>query len=131
MPDLKTALIIDDDSDIRELLRMMLESGGFQVDALSDGIDAVAIEKSYDVILLDLQMPVFDGRRLTDYWELTKPEILRRVIVLTGYSRLASDRRPATFASVAKPFDYRELMKVVDACAAQFGKAPSSGGDHV
>ena len=130
MNELKTALIIDDDADIRELLRVMLETDGFQVDALSDGIDAVALKKSYDVILLDLQMPVFDGQRLTDYWELTDPEILRRVIVLTGYSRLAMDREPATFASVAKPFEYRALMKVVNACVAQFQKDASSGGTH-
>ena len=131
MTDLKTALIIDDDADIRELLRVMLEAGGFQVDAMSDGIDAVALAKSYDVIVLDLQMPVFDGQRLTDYWELTQPEILRHVIVLSGYSRLANARKLATFATVQKPFDYRELMKVIEACAAQFENVPSSGGHDV
>lgn len=127
MPELKSALIIDDDADIRELLRVMLESGGFQVDALTDGIHAVSLDKEYDVIVLDMQMPVFDGQRLTDYWALTRPEILSRVIVLSGYSRLARDRTPATFANVPKPFDYRALMKVVNDCASQFHNLPLSG----
>jgi two-component system response regulator CpxR len=115
----KTALIIDDDADIRELLRLMLETGGFQVDDLSDGIDALNLKKRYDVILLDLKMPVFDGQRLTDYWQLTDPDILRRVIVLSGFSRLTKDREPPTFARLSKPFDYLTLMKVVDECIAQ------------
>jgi two-component system response regulator CpxR len=119
MTDLKTALVIDDDADIREVLRVMLESGGFQVDTLSDGIDAVDLKKWYDVILLDLKMPVFDGQRLTDYWQLTAPDILRRVIVLSGYSRLKMDQEPTTFARLEKPFDYRTVMKVVDECIAR------------
>lgn len=115
----KTALIIDDDGDIREVLRVMLEAGGFQVDVLPDGIDALELKRWYDVILLDLKMPVFDGQRLTDYWQLTDPPILRRVIVLSGYSRLKMDQEPATFARVAKPFDYATLMKVIGDCIAQ------------
>ena len=118
MSDPKTALVIDDDADIREVLRVMLESRGFQVDNLSDGIDAVDLKKWYDVILLDLKMPVFDGQRLTDYWQLTNPDILRRVIVLSGYSRMTMDKDPPTFARLEKPFDYKTVMKVVDECIA-------------
>lgn len=125
----KTALVIDDDADIREVIRVMLESGGFQVDVLSDGIDAVDLKKWYDVILLDLKMPVFDGQRLTDYWELTNPDILRRVIVLSGYSRLTIEQAPATFARLEKPFDFQTLMKVVDECISQF-QALYSGRSH-
>jgi len=131
MSDDKTALVIDDDADIRQLLRVMLESGGFQVDVLSDGIDALDLKKWYDVILLDLKMPVFDGQRLTDYWQLTDPDILRRVIVLSGFDRLAMDRDLSTFARLAKPFDYRTLMKVVDECTAQLPTVKSFGGSHV
>src|SRR5512140_2513725 len=130
MSDEKTALVIDDDDDIREVLRTMLESRGFQVDVFSDGIDAVKLEKWYDVILLDLKMPVFDGQRLTDYWQLTDPDILQRVIVLSGYDRLASDRDQPTFARLAKPFDYLTVIRVVDECVAQ-PNLKSVGDGHV
>jgi CheY-like chemotaxis protein len=129
MSDARTALVIDDDADIREVLRTMLESRGFQVDTLSDGIDAVKLEKRYDVILLDLQMPVFDGQRLSDYWQLTNPAILRRVIVLTGYDQLATNHKLQTFARLAKPFDYMTVIRVVDDCLAQPNLSSLGGND--
>ncbi len=125
----KTALIIDDEADIREVLGAMLEIGGFQVDTLSDGIDALNLEKWYDVILLDLKMPVFDGRRLIDYWQLTAPDILRRVVVLTGYDRMAVDGEAPTFARLSKPFEHKTVMKVVDECVAHQTREPL-GGSH-
>ena len=120
----RTALVIDDDGDIREVLRAILETDGFQVDVVSDGIEAVNLEKWYDVILLDLKMPVFDGQRLTSYWHLTQPEILRRVIVLSGYSRITVDEEP-TFARLAKPFEFSKLLKLVRDCIAQVPLAVS------
>ena len=113
----KTALVIDDDADLRELLTAMLEAEGFAVSTFSDGIDAVELTKWYDVILLDMKMPVFDGQRLTAYWQLTEPDVLQRVIVLSGYSRLSSNDGP-TFARLEKPFSHAELLKVVRDCIA-------------
>lgn len=118
-PSLKRALVIDDDDHIRELLQTLLETAGFEVETLRDGIDAVELKKDYDVILLDMKMPIFDAGRLTDYWRMTDPAILRRVILLTGYSRMASDRDLGTFANIAKPFDYRKLLSTVDECVSQ------------
>jgi DNA-binding response OmpR family regulator len=115
----KRALVIDDDDHIRELLQALLETAGFEVDTMRDGIDAVELKHDYQVILLDMKMPIFDGERLTDYWKLTNPEILRRVILLSGYSRLSSDRDFGTFAVIPKPFDYRVLLLTVEACFSQ------------
>jgi DNA-binding NtrC family response regulator len=115
----KRALVIDDDEHIRELLQTLLETAGFEVDTLRDGIDAVVLKKDYQVILLDMKMPIFDGGRLTDYWKLTDPRILRRVILLTGYSRLSSDRDLGAFANLAKPFDYQHLLRIVESCLEQ------------
>jgi DNA-binding response OmpR family regulator len=115
----KRALVIDDDAHIRELLQTLLETAGYEVDTLSDGIDATNLQKHYKVILLDLRMPIFDGQRLTDYWQLTDPDVLRHVIVLSGFSRATRTRDLGTFAMVAKPFDYAELLRVVEACYMQ------------
>ena len=123
----KTALVIDDDADIRQMLRKMLEMGEFHVDVLTDGIDALELTSWYDVILLDWKMPIFDGQRLTDYWQLTDPDLLRRVIVLSGYSRLTMDKPPPTFAVLPKPFDYKSLMQVVDQCITTPSPLESTG----
>jgi CheY-like chemotaxis protein len=121
MSDLKrAALVVDDDPFIAELLRIILESSAFEVDVKSDGIDAVELEREYDVILLDLNMPVFDGERLAEYWELTQPDVLKRVIFLSAYPDFAGDRRlPETFATIGKPFEPDALVQLVERCAAQ------------
>jgi DNA-binding response OmpR family regulator len=119
----KRALVVDDDDHIRELLQTLLETSGFEVDTVRDGIDAIELKKDYHVILLDMKMPIFDAARLTDYWKMTDPGILNRVILLSGYSRLTSDRDFGTFASIAKPFDYRELLTAVDECVRNYVEA--------
>ena len=111
-------LIIDDDAGIRDVVTLLFENRGYDVDALADGIDAVQLPKDYDVILLDLNMPVFDGERLADYWSLTDPMLLDRVIVLSGYSRFARGRDIPAFANVHKPFDTRQLVEVVERCVS-------------
>lgn len=123
---MKRALVIDDDDHIRELLEALLETSGFEVDLMRDGIDAVELKKDYQVILLDMKMPIFDGARLIDYWKLTRPKVLSRVILLSGYSRLSSDRDFGTFAVVEKPFDYRELLTTVEACFAAQSNCPDT-----
>ena len=92
---MKRALVIDDDDHIRELLQALLETAGYHVDLMRDGIDAVDVkEHEYAVILLDMKMPIFDGARLTDYWKLTNPSVLRRVILLSVFNVFQTIRKP-------------------------------------
>ncbi|MEO8383167.1 MAG: response regulator [Acidobacteriota bacterium] len=113
----RSALVIDDDPCITELLEFMLASKGFEVVVINDGIDAVNLLRHYDVILLDLNMPVFDGERLAAYWMLTQPDILRHVIVLSGYSRFTRGRELPSFGWMRKPFDPKALLELVEQCA--------------
>jgi len=115
----RSALVIDDDGDIRELLTAILENAGFVVDTRADGIEALRVTQPYSVILLDVKMPVFDGVRLADYWQLTDPALLNRVIMLTGYSRTPFKPDFTTFATIPKPFKLDELLETIEACASQ------------
>lgn len=94
---------------------------------LPDGIDALELRQHYDVILLDLNMPVFDGERLTDYWSLTDPAALERLIVMTGYSHLTHHRHLPVFATISKPFEVPCLIHAVDDCVRQ-GRSASKAG---
>ena len=114
----RTALVIDDDEAIRELIQVLLESRGFEVDTVADGIHATELTKPYDVIVLDMNMPVFDGARLTDYWMLTAPDVLRRVIILSGFSHTRKPH-PAAFAVLSKPLNHQEFIKIAEECANQ------------
>lgn len=114
------ALVIDDDEHIRDLIAALLESIEFESDLIGDGIHALELHKEYDVIIVDLKMPVFDGERLLDYWSLTRGDILGRVIVMTGYSNYTRGLNlPPTFATISKPFEYRRLLDLVEQCAAR------------
>ena len=56
-------LVVDDKEMIQKLVRSILESAGYQVELVSDGVEAVAAvqEKSYGLILMDIQMLEMDG----------------------------------------------------------------------
>ena len=59
-------LVVDDDLNICESLRLNLESEGFQVKCANDGVEAVSFFKMYnpDLVLLDLMLPKKDGREV-------------------------------------------------------------------
>ena len=59
-------LLIEDDSDMRELVAGHLEHGGFDVQRADDGIkgQALALQYTPDLILLDLMLPKVDGLTL-------------------------------------------------------------------
>ena len=63
MADRKRILIADDDPDLRELLKMDLDSQGYEVLTAADGKDAlqIALAEKLDLILLDVMMPFIDG----------------------------------------------------------------------
>ena len=119
----RRALVIDDDPDITEVLTALLEIRGYEVDVVADGIHALEPKFDYDVVLLDMKMPVFDGERLADYWLTTRPELLDKVIILSGYSRFTRGRELPTFATVTKPFDLESIAQLIDECASR----PSQG----
>lgn len=59
----KKILIVDDEVDLRSLLKDMLQAGGYQTDEAEDGLAALQKLQSqkYDLVLLDLMMPKLHG----------------------------------------------------------------------
>ena len=56
-------LIIEDDKELADVLRMQLQHEGFEVDCIQNGADAIfyALQKAYDAIILDRMLPGMDG----------------------------------------------------------------------
>ncbi len=77
-------LIIDDDEDINNLFKGYLERNGFKVDAYTDPLDALCHFKKdrYDLILLDLKMPLLDG--ISMYNELKKIDKKITICLITA-----------------------------------------------
>ena len=59
----KKALVIEDDNNIAELLRLYLEKDGFDVSLAADGGKGLqaALDISPDIVLLDIMLPTMDG----------------------------------------------------------------------
>ncbi|TET29348.1 MAG: GAF domain-containing protein [Anaerolineales bacterium] len=84
-------LVVDDDPNIPELVRHLLETAPYQIDAASDGANALEAIKRRppDVILLDLMMPNMDGFTLIE--SLRAEEISIPIVVLTAKSLSADE----------------------------------------
>ena len=92
-------LVVEDDADIRQLLELMLRSGGHPVETADDGPTALrlASRSRPRLVITDLRMPAMDGIELIR--ELRRRETLARVpvIIFTAFS--AHDARVRTILS--------------------------------
>ena len=111
-------LIVDDERDIRHLLRTNLELEGFQVIEASDGAEAVrmAQDEAPDLIMLDVMMPEMDGIEVCNRLRASFSTRHIPVIMLTARahrdSRLIGLEKGAN-DYITKPWDSRELMQRV------------------
>ncbi|MPZ49283.1 MAG: response regulator [Dehalococcoidia bacterium] len=112
-------LVIDDDSSLLRMLRLSLISDGFDVTTArhgQEGLDQMQQDGNFDAIVLDLQMPVMDGR--TFYKEMRGSGYSTPVLVLSAYQAEEARRELGAEASLNKPFDpevlVESLHKLVD-----------------
>lgn len=82
----KNVLVVDDEKDIVEFLRQLLEDNGYEVTPAYDGLEAMKLirERKPDLILLDLQMPEETGTGLYRKLQHKKEHKDIPVIVISG-----------------------------------------------
>ena len=120
----KTILVIEDDSNIRELLRLYLEQEGYAVETAQDGMEGLRAFKRLhpDLVLLDLMMPVMDG---TQVIKEIRAQSKTPVIMLTAkgetFDKVAGLELGAD-DYVTKPFEMRELIARVRAVLRRYDK---------
>jgi two-component system response regulator MprA len=105
-------LIVDDDAALRRMLRLTLMDGGFDVRLAENGraaLEAVADDVP-DAVVLDLEMPVMDGR--TFYHELRDRGIEVPVLIVSAHGARAAGRELGTPA-MDKPFNPEDLVSAV------------------
>lgn len=80
------ALVVEDDTTTRLMLKALIESMGCEVDEAADGERAIERldEEDYSVILLDIVLPKVSGTAVMEHLHESDPEKLERVIVVTG-----------------------------------------------
>jgi len=114
-------LCADDDPDVRALCAAALRRAGYAVDEAADGREARAkIEtKQYAAVLLDLAMPYLHGSTLLSMLQKEKPDVMQRIIVVTGMSDAAiAGVQPLVAAVLRKPLTVEGVVRAVtDRCA--------------
>ena len=116
-------LLAEDNELNREIVVAILEDAGIQVTSVKDGIEAVeAIAKAapgaYDLILMDIQMPLMDGYTATkEIRTMKNPDIANIPIIALTANAFDSDKKEALQAGmngyVAKPISIEKLMEVM------------------
>src|SRR4051812_23666045 len=108
----KTVLLVEDDLDVRDTLRDLLESEGFDVIPAANGLQAIDFltlndPPGADLVILDLMMPLVSG------WEvlhvMTADKALRRIPVIV-LSALPVSRPERALELVRKPFTLETLV---------------------
>lgn len=112
-------LIADDDPGIVRLLRLLVERQGFLVDVARDGREAIEkIEKgAYVLMLLDLQMPRFNGFDVVEYISQLPRRPVVLVITALPASQLAKLDPRVVHAIIRKPFDVELLASIISSTA--------------
>lgn len=116
-----TVLIIESNDSIRMMIAVTLRRAGFDTRLAPDVEQAADLlrRSACDVILRDLNLAPVERVRSIQQLAATRPEFLRRTVIATTARETALDGAPlgAVFAVINKPFDLRELVDTVTACA--------------
>jgi signal transduction histidine kinase/ActR/RegA family two-component response regulator len=130
-------LLVEDNVVNQKVARLTLERLGFQVDVAGHGGIAVdmASRDDYDLICMDVQMPVMDGREATRrIRSLGCPSASARILAMTGHA-FREDREECLRVGmddfIAKPFDLFDLKEKLDRLLidSDGGSPPSSAMD--
>ncbi|MFA5072908.1 MAG: sigma-54 dependent transcriptional regulator [Nitrospirota bacterium] len=117
LPSTGTLLLVDDDRNLLELMRMRLESSGYTVTAAPDEQEAKknALERPFDLAIVDLQLIHQDGITLMEELHRMNPRM--PVIILTAHGSIESAveaMKRGAYTYLTKPFDARELVLHVE-----------------
>ncbi|HEX2832297.1 MAG TPA: sigma-54 dependent transcriptional regulator [Thermoanaerobaculia bacterium] len=109
-------LIIDDETGIREAIRMTLEYEGYRVDEARSGQEGLdkAGKVPYDAILLDIKMPVLDGIEVLE--NLREQRILTPVVMVSGHGDVHTAvecTKRGAFDFLEKPLNRDKLLLTV------------------
>ena len=116
----KRILIVDDEPDVDTVLKEVFEQNGFNANTYDDPILALENFKagSYDLVLLDIKMPVMDGFHL--YQEMKKIDNKIEICFLTASELYYEQFRKEQFSTkdkdliLRKPIENEDLIKKVN-----------------
>jgi len=121
----KRILIVDDETDIRLVIRTLLNAAGYEVEDAQDGEAALQklSSKHFDLMVLDIMMPKMDGYALME--QLKKREICIPVVMLTvkaDHPSLWKSYQQGAALHMTKPFESEKLVDAVNYLVGDISK---------
>ena len=117
-------LIVDDDLSTCETMMDMLEEEGHRTARASSGEEAIkkVQEKSFDIVLIDVKMPVMNGLEVYLALRKTRPDL--KAVMMTGYRQEVQDLveeaiKNNAYTCIYKPFDVEKVIKLVEGILAR------------
>ncbi|TYO99928.1 two component Fis family sigma54 specific transcriptional regulator [Geothermobacter ehrlichii] len=106
-------LVVDDDSGMRQMLRLMLEKNGYEVEEAGDGREAIALlaQRRCPLVLCDVRMPDVDGLAFLDLLE--QEEVSATVIMMSAYGSIETAiecLKRGAYDYISKPFKTDEVV---------------------
>ncbi len=122
---MKRVLIVDDEKDIRELFRRVLETAGYEVETAESGEQALTIleQEKFPLLLFDLNLPGIDGIELCKRARKLLP--ISIIFAITGYASMfhLHDCREAGFDDYfIKPVSIKILLAEVELAAKKIDR---------
>lgn len=120
-------LVIDDDTNICELIKVYFQNEGYEVAVAHDGVEGMSMFKSYDpdIVLLDLMLPKKDG---TDVCREIRANSNKPMIMITAKGDVFDKVLGLELGAddfVVKPFDMKELLARVKAVLRRYSTMES------
>ena len=115
---MKSVLVVDDNAVNRKLAVALLQRRGMQVDEADSGSVAIELlrQKRYDTVLLDISMPVMDGKEVCRIIRSTPDLASLHVVAYTAHA-MESERQSIMAAGfddlLVKPISGQDLLRVL------------------
>ncbi|MEJ2635729.1 MAG: response regulator [Calditrichia bacterium] len=113
-----TILVVDDEYNIRSMMREIMEMSGFKVYTAGNGRDGVDVYQRHqaeiDLVILDMVMPVMDGRAAFE--EIKKIKKDQKIYIISGYSQredLEDMLKKGAVGFMRKPFQVKEIVSKI------------------
>lgn len=112
-------LVVDDEAEIRHVLRDIFSENGYETDVAADAAQACALQsrRDPDLVLLDLWMPSVDGITLLRQWLRGSKKVEFPIVVMSGYGTIETAveaTRLGAFDFVEKPLSLPKLLRTVE-----------------
>jgi DNA-binding response OmpR family regulator len=126
--DIKSILLLDDDIELADTLKLLLESHNFIVKTVKNGVEGLheIMNFDYDIIMCDMLMPAMAGDMFYLAVERTKPHLCPRFIFVTAYRdnpKVNEFIQSVNGLVLFKPVNTEELIRTISFVLKRTGTA--------